>query len=128
MDPELAIDEFVVALGCFLMLYLGMLVVTVVACRRILRGIWVASSHVRKWTIQHGSKEMFYSLLWRPRAVLPRRYKASWTGGLDRTSSSQSSRSTSPQWTTEEIQDLWDEFYNGMCEEELENLENYLES
>ena len=30
MDPGLAIDEIVVALGCFLMLYVGMLVVAVV--------------------------------------------------------------------------------------------------
>lgn len=128
MDPELAIDEFVVALGCFLMLYLGILVVTIVACRRIVRGVWAASSHVRKWTIQHGSKEMFYSLLWRVRAVLPRQYKAAWTGGLDRASLSECSQSTSPRWTREEVNAVWDEFYNRMSEEGLENLQNYLES
>lgn len=128
MDPELAVDEFVVVLGCFLMLYLGMLVVSVVACRRILCGVWVASSHVQQWSIQHGRKETFYSLLWKLRAVFSTQRWSSWTGGFDRTAESQSSWSTSPQWTREEIQALWDEFYNGMCEEGLENLENYQES
>jgi hypothetical protein len=32
------------------------------------------------------------------------------------------------EWTKEEIQSLWEEFYEGMCEEELDNLENHMES
>ena len=34
---------------------------------------------------------------------------------------------SSPKWTEVEIQAMWNDFYEGMCEEEMDNLENAME-
>lgn len=39
----------------------------------------------------------------------------------------QSPTSCSPEWTGAQIQGIWDDFFDGMCEEEMDNLENAME-
>ena len=36
-------------------------------------------------------------------------------------------RRSSPKWTEVEIQAMWNDFYEGMCEEEMDNQENAME-
>jgi hypothetical protein len=137
MDTELAPDEVVVVMGCMLLLYVGMF-------RCIL---WCSSAvGLTKWmyTMEQGIEGFFPSLwkalrsvfsvegffinLWKAfRSVFSRHQQHSPLIDVDSPILSPTKGCRKCCWTREELQVVWDEFYDRMGKEELENLENYME-